>query len=351
METIDLAIRVATESGAAVDGFDAVARAADRADSAVADVAATSEKTGRQLAITAEGADNLATKSSIATGALGALSSGFELVGLEKYATGLQQASMATDFFSGIGDSLTLVMESTALQTARARVATVRHAVATRASAAATRAQAVAQRVLNVAMRANPIGLIITAVLALVAGFVLLYRRSETFRNIVNSVGRAGRAAIGWVIDKVSDLIGWVRDRAPAAFNRMRDIASRAARIVMAPFRALRDLVQDVIGWISRIKLPSLGGIGKALGFGLMARQSTDLAARTLMAAPLAAQPLVSSPTSSGGFGASALLSGLQPVVNDNRVFVEVTGALDADKVAQQIEQLLERRRRRLGLR
>jgi TP901 family phage tail tape measure protein len=59
---------------------------------------------------------------------------------------------------------------------------------ATVASAVATKAAAAAQWLLNAAMRANPIGLIITAIVALVAVIVILWKKNETFRKIVTAV-------------------------------------------------------------------------------------------------------------------------------------------------------------------
>ena len=56
------------------------------------------------------------------------------------------------------------------------------------ASAVATGVATGAQWLLNVALTANPIGIVIAAVAGLIGGLVLLYRRSEGFRNIVNSV-------------------------------------------------------------------------------------------------------------------------------------------------------------------
>lgn len=64
----------------------------------------------------------------------------------------------------------------------------VAHKVALVASKAATYTMAAAQRALNWAMRMNPIGLVITALAALAAGFIYAYKNSKTFRNIVNSV-------------------------------------------------------------------------------------------------------------------------------------------------------------------
>jgi hypothetical protein len=45
----------------------------------------------------------------------------------------------------------------------------------------------IAQKLLNGTMKANPIGLMVTAVALLVAGFVALYTKSETFRKVVQS--------------------------------------------------------------------------------------------------------------------------------------------------------------------
>jgi phage-related protein len=52
----------------------------------------------------------------------------------------------------------------------------------------ATTAWTVAQVALNFALTANPIGIVVVAIAALVAGLILAYRNSETFRNIVDQV-------------------------------------------------------------------------------------------------------------------------------------------------------------------
>src|SRR5690606_36464480 len=70
---------------------------------------------------------------------------------------------------------------------------------ATVAVSAATRVWAGVQWLLNAAMTANPIGLVVVAIAALVAGIVLAYRRSETFREIVNAAFQAIGAAARWL--------------------------------------------------------------------------------------------------------------------------------------------------------
>lgn len=61
----------------------------------------------------------------------------------------------------------------------------------------------IAQKLLNLAQRANPIGLIVTAVALLAAGLVKLWKNSETFRNVIISVGKAGLTAFASIIPMV----------------------------------------------------------------------------------------------------------------------------------------------------
>jgi len=55
----------------------------------------------------------------------------------------------------------------------------------------ATEGQTIAQRALNFVMSANPIGLVITAIMALIGVFVLAYNKSEWFRKKVDKVWAA----------------------------------------------------------------------------------------------------------------------------------------------------------------
>jgi phage-related protein len=53
---------------------------------------------------------------------------------------------------------------------------------------AATVAWTFAQSALNVALFANPIGLVVLAIVALIAGLVLAYQKSEAFRNMIQQL-------------------------------------------------------------------------------------------------------------------------------------------------------------------
>ena len=83
--------------------------------------------------------------------------------------------------------------------TIRQGIATVATTVASKAARAAVVAWAAVQWVLNAALNANPIGLIVIAIAALVAGVILAYKHSETFRNIVQAAWNGIKAAVGAV--------------------------------------------------------------------------------------------------------------------------------------------------------
>ncbi|MCM8819761.1 MAG: phage tail tape measure protein [Candidatus Omnitrophica bacterium] len=75
----------------------------------------------------------------------------------------------------------------------------------------ATRAQIAAQKLLNLVMSANPIVRVIMLLTALGAALVVLYKKNERFRNIVNSVGQTLRniaeIGINYFIGRVNSLI------------------------------------------------------------------------------------------------------------------------------------------------
>lgn len=81
------------------------------------------------------------------------------------------------------------------------RLAIVAANVVFYAARAAVIAWTAVQWLLNAALSANPIGLVIVAVAALIAGIILLWKHSETFRTIVLAVWSAIKVAIKAVAD------------------------------------------------------------------------------------------------------------------------------------------------------
>jgi hypothetical protein len=129
----------------------------------------------------------------------------------------------------------------------RQRVAVLASAVAQRVARGAALAWAGATWLLNAAMAANPLGLVIAAVALLTAGFVLAYRRSETFRRLVDGAFRGVAAAGRWM---------WEQVLAPAltklrmAFITVQERAALWRAAMIGVWRAVQEAFRLSIRWI-----------------------------------------------------------------------------------------------------
>ncbi|MGR3875813.1 phage tail tape measure protein (plasmid) [Streptomyces graminifolii] len=142
--------------------------------------------------------------------------------GVKTFATTVGRATKAgaasawTGMVNGV-KAVGLAMKTAALAswnfakaTAASTLAAIRSAAAwavqkvqVAAAAIAEKAAATAQWLLNVAMDANPIVLIVLAIVALVAGLILAYNKIGWFRAFVDGAFRGIAAVIGWVVDFV----------------------------------------------------------------------------------------------------------------------------------------------------
>ena len=87
------------------------------------------------------------------------------------------------------------------------------------AEATATTAAATAQVGLNTALLANPIGIVVIAIVALVAGLVLAYKKFEGFRNIVDSVFQFIKRAVSGGFDFIKGYLDFVLGIYKGIFN------------------------------------------------------------------------------------------------------------------------------------
>lgn len=99
--------------------------------------------------------------------------------------------------------AITNGVEQTGMLTrARGTVVTIASTAASVAARGATVAWTAVQWLLNAALTANPIGLVVVGIAALVAGVILAYKHSDKFRAIVdgafNAVLGAGQKLFGW---------------------------------------------------------------------------------------------------------------------------------------------------------
>lgn len=146
----------------------------------------------------------------------------------------------------------------------RARAANVASRVAMLASAAASRTMAAGQWLLNAAMNANPISLIVIALVALGAAFVVAWNKSETFRNIVTGAWDAIKgAALGvwnWMRDSLWPGIQgvWnslangfvaVKDSIVRTWNGITNKFTEAWNWVSGVFKSWWNGIVTVISW------------------------------------------------------------------------------------------------------
>jgi len=222
-------------------------------------------------------------------------------------------------------------------------------------------------KALRLTILTNPIFLIAAIVIAIGAAFVIAYMKCETFRRIVDGAVRAVWTTIKTVYD-------WVKDNWPllltiltgpfglmvatiirhrdsiwnaikAVYNWIRDSWDAITGWLTAPFTAawgtikgvtdkIKGAIDGVISAISKIKFPKLPswlpgdfmqGTAAPTGFAVAGYASPTVAARAGVAASSA------SGTAGGG------------------ITINVSGALDPDAVARQIERILKGRSRRVG--
>jgi TP901 family phage tail tape measure protein len=164
--------KIGSFGGALRKSFDAAVSGAKTAGSAVASF-------GRSVG---------AATATAGKAAWGGMVSGIKAVGVA-----MKTASLAALNFSKS-------MLASAVAGLRAAAAWVAQKVALVASTIAEKAAAVAQWALNVAMDANPIGLIVIALVALVGGLVLAYNKVGWFRAFVNGAFSSIATVVGWVV-------------------------------------------------------------------------------------------------------------------------------------------------------
>jgi phage-related protein len=154
---------------------------------------------------------------------------------------------------------------------------------ATKAWTALTKTQVLAQKALNLAMKLNPIGLVVTALAGLAGGLVYAYKKSETFRNIVNGAFGAVKTTItfvwNWIKKNWPLLLGiltgpigiavltitknwdrikagatavkdWISDKFNAVLNFFRGLPARMGRAVSGLFDGIKDAFRGAINFV-----------------------------------------------------------------------------------------------------
>lgn len=115
----------------------------------------------------------------------------------------------------------------------------------------ATEGMTLAQQLLNVAMNANPIGIIITLIAALVAAFIYLWNNCEGFRNFFINMWEAITA---WVASAVASIVEWFENLKANVGELASNIAEKWEEIKEAIANKVASMVATVTTKFQEIK-------------------------------------------------------------------------------------------------
>ena len=343
LETVSAAIAkgYAGQTGALkklVPGIDEAALKSGDMSRIMADLA---QKTGGAAATAANTAEGKFKRMQITMGELQESMGAALLPAMEKFAGVMATVAGFAERHPAAFQVLIGVLAATAATTIVVNAAYKAYTASTRIMTAVTKGAAIAQKVFNAAMRANPIGLVITAIALLVAGFILAYKKSDTFRRIVDTVGRAGKIALGWVVAKAQELWKKIQALGPAA-KVAKDLFVGYFKFITTPIRKAIELIQDLVGWIKNIDFPSAPAwVSRLFGRGGAPAVATYASA---------SRTAYSSLPGRGGPGGSGFLTSMGGSRGGTTlVNITVEGALDPEGVARQIGKLLRQQNIRLG--
>ena len=208
---------------------------------------------------------------------------------------------------------------------------------------AVTKVAAAVTWLMNSALLANPLTWIVIAIIAAAAAFVILWKRSETFRNAIKAAGAAAVAAFNWIVDGIKKAVSW--------FARMWDKIGGFKGLIEKAFKVTPlywfiDGIKKVVSWLKKIKWPKppewLKKAGSAVG-GLFATDHTPPAAAGVRYVNMPA-PGVPGQLFAAGGTTSTMPGNAAPGITIN-----VSGALDPVEVAKQIDRILRRGRAAAG--
>ena len=261
------------------DAIQRATRQVQTMDTSVSTAASSIEQSSTKMDTLADRSDKLASRTGILAGGIGAISGGMALLGIE-------QDSLAGKLVGGLSiaiGTLSGVMDIVAIASSSATVAMIGQKVAMVAGTIATGAATAAQWALNIAMTANPIGLIIAAIVALVAIIIIIATKTTWFQTawkaawegiqiaakavadfFVNTVWHGGiEKGINFIIAG----IGMVKDWFSGIPGHLKSAFFGLVDIITWPFRTAFNFVSDIwnntvgrLQWTVPSWVPFIGG-------------------------------------------------------------------------------------------
>jgi phage-related protein len=128
----------------------------------------------------------------------------------------------------------------------------------------AVRVWTAVQTALDVVLNANPIGLIIIAVAALVAGVIYAYNHFAIFHNAVQTVWEALKAVGSWIMGNWKYIVDILLGPVGIIITNLGTV-QRVINDIISALQAIGRAASDAFGWLGKVANVG-GGIGKVLG-------------------------------------------------------------------------------------
>lgn len=164
-------------------------------------------------------------------------------------------------------DTISTALSIVSVENIKAAASWVKHKIALVAYTVATKAATIASRAFGIALMVatGPIGLVILGIAALAIGLVVAYKKSETFRNIVNGVFRV-------VWGTIKTVWNWIKKNWPLLLGILTGPIGLATVLIIKNWRKIVDGVRSMVGKIKDFftQLPGkivgwVGALGKTL--------------------------------------------------------------------------------------
>lgn len=107
-----------------------------------------------------------------------------------------------------------------------------------------------AQNLLNLAFLSNPLTWVIVAIVALVAAIVIAYKRSQTFRNIVQAAMRGVVSAFNWVKGAAVAVFNWIKKNWPLLLAIITGPIGLAVLAIVKNWDTIKNGITTVKNWI-----------------------------------------------------------------------------------------------------
>jgi hypothetical protein len=144
-------------------------------------------------------------------------------------------------------------------------IKTMAVAVAQGVAQVATTIWTAAQWLLNVAMTANPIGLIIAAIVALIAIIVVIATKTTFFQTVwtamSSAITNAWKAATSFIINAAQTVFNWIARNWPLLLGILTGPVGLAVALIIKNFSTIQGFLNTVFGWFAALP----GRIGGAL--------------------------------------------------------------------------------------